>query len=152
MQPRSKNGAAMLRLQRLASHVSASEVASDEPSVVYSVANGVATIRMNEPQTANTFTPTLTAALSDAIGEAEADPEVRVLILTGTGRVFSADGNAVGMSGGGGPAKKPSGGGAPRRPRNPVASHALTESSIAASAAKTSIKLREMPKPTIAAV
>ena len=41
---------------------------------------------MNEPENANTFTPTLTAALSDAIAEAEADPEVRVLVLTGPSR------------------------------------------------------------------
>ena len=105
--------------------------------------------QMNEPENANTFTPTLTAALSDAIAEAEADPEVRVLVLTGTGKVFSAGGNAVGMSGGGGGGRQRKAA-APTGPR--VAAHAMTESSIGASAGRTTVRLREMPKPTIAAL
>lgn len=149
LSPSLSNARGMQRLWHLTHHVCPTTVASTSPeaAVLYSVTqSGVATIQMNEPHTANTFTPSLTEALSTAIAEAEADPQVRVVILTGTGRVFSAGGNAVGMSSGGGSAKAQ----ATRPKRAAVARHALMESSIQSTAAATTVRLREMPKPTIA--
>ncbi len=51
----------------------------------------VLVLRLNRPDARNALTPGLIAGLSSAIEEAEADPEVRVVVLTGTGdRAFCA--------------------------------------------------------------
>ena len=51
---------------------------------------GFATIAFNRPAKLNTLSMTLRRELAQAVGELEADPAVRVLILTGTGRAFTA--------------------------------------------------------------
>jgi enoyl-CoA hydratase len=50
----------------------------------------IAVLTMNRPQARNAMNPQLRAAISDGLKDAEADPEVRVVILTGTGPVFCA--------------------------------------------------------------
>jgi len=53
-------------------------------------ADGFATVVLNRPQTLNTLSIALRREFEGAIAELEADPDVRVLILTGNGRAFSA--------------------------------------------------------------
>jgi 2-(1,2-epoxy-1,2-dihydrophenyl)acetyl-CoA isomerase len=61
---------------------------SDEP-LVYSVAAGVATIRLNRPQALNALTSEMAVELLPAAcRRAQDDPAVRVVVLTGTGRGF----------------------------------------------------------------
>jgi enoyl-CoA hydratase len=51
----------------------------------------VSIVRLNRPDARNALTPGLLAAIGAAIVEAEADPDIRVLIFTGTGdRAFCA--------------------------------------------------------------
>ena len=50
----------------------------------------VATITLNRPDKHNAIHPTMEAELHRALDEADADPEVRAIILTGAGRAFSA--------------------------------------------------------------
>ena len=51
----------------------------------------VAVLRLNRPKARNALTPTLLADLGRAVAEAEADPETRAVVLTGTGdRAFCA--------------------------------------------------------------
>jgi enoyl-CoA hydratase/carnithine racemase len=48
-------------------------------------------VRLNRPEARNALTPALVAGLGNAVLDAEADPTVRVLVLTGTGeRAFCA--------------------------------------------------------------
>lgn len=51
---------------------------------------GRATLTMNRPELHNAFDDTLIAALTRELRELEADPQVRVVILAGNGRSFSA--------------------------------------------------------------
>ncbi len=50
----------------------------------------IGTISMNRPEDLNTFSSQLAADLNAALLEMDADPEVRVVILKGEGRAFSA--------------------------------------------------------------
>ena len=51
---------------------------------------GRATVTMNRPELHNAFDDTLIASLTAALRELEADPDVRLVILSGSGRSFSA--------------------------------------------------------------
>jgi enoyl-CoA hydratase/carnithine racemase len=56
----------------------------------FETAGPVATITLNRPQTLNAINPQMTQELHRALDEAEADPAIRAIILTGAGRGFSA--------------------------------------------------------------
>ena len=58
--------------------------------VIYSQDGATATITLNRPDSLNAFTTELRADLLEALQKAEADDSVRVIILTGEGRSFSA--------------------------------------------------------------
>lgn len=53
--------------------------------LIYSVANGIATITFNRPEVYNAINQQIGVELQDALKKANADKEVRVLILTGAG-------------------------------------------------------------------
>ena len=59
-------------------------------TIVYEKAGPVVTITLNRPDTLNAINPQMTAELHFALDAAEADVEVRAIILTGAGRAFSA--------------------------------------------------------------
>lgn len=50
----------------------------------------VATLTLNRPERLNTITQPMLSALSDALRAADRAPEVRVIVITGAGRAFSA--------------------------------------------------------------
>ena len=56
--------------------------------ILYGVEDHVATIVMNRPDRLNAFGGTMIRDLNEAFKAAEADPEVRCVILTGAGRGF----------------------------------------------------------------
>jgi len=56
-----------------------------EPVLVQETRGRVRVLRMNRPDARNALNGALIAAIGDALTEAEADPEVRVVVLTGTG-------------------------------------------------------------------
>jgi enoyl-CoA hydratase/carnithine racemase len=56
----------------------------------YAVEGPIATINFNRPDVMNAITPELEAELHRAFDEADDDPAVRVIILTGSGNAFSA--------------------------------------------------------------
>jgi enoyl-CoA hydratase/carnithine racemase len=60
------------------------------PEVLYEVADHVATITLNAPQRMNTISGAMLDELSERLLEADRSREVRVIILTGTGRAFCA--------------------------------------------------------------
>jgi len=57
---------------------------------VYDVADRVATITLNRPDKLNAWTATMDQEVRAAMYEAERDPNVRVVVLTGAGRGFCA--------------------------------------------------------------
>jgi len=66
-------------------------MATDETTeVLYGVADHVATITLHAPERMNTISGPMLAALSQRLIEADRDPDVRVIVLTGAGRAFCA--------------------------------------------------------------
>ncbi len=61
-----------------------------DPTVLYDVADRIATITMNRPERLNAMTSQLEAELFEAFQQAERDEDIRVIILTGAGRGFCA--------------------------------------------------------------
>ncbi|QZA07084.1 enoyl-CoA hydratase [Mycolicibacter heraklionensis] len=63
---------------------------SDEPGVLYDVRDGVGVITFNRPQRLNAWGPDIAAGFYASIDHAEADPVVRAIVVTGSGRGFCA--------------------------------------------------------------
>jgi enoyl-CoA hydratase/carnithine racemase len=61
-----------------------------EPAAVGERRGGVAIIRLNRPAALNSVNAALSTAVGELIEQAAADDEVRVVVLTGTGRAFCA--------------------------------------------------------------
>jgi enoyl-CoA hydratase len=61
-----------------------------EPVIKVAVENEVALITLNRPQAMNALSRELRTAIADTFEKLEADPAVRVVILTGAGKAFCA--------------------------------------------------------------
>lgn len=68
---------------------------TDEAEVLSHTDGALTTVTLNRPAKRNALTVAMYAALADAIDAANADPDVRVIVLTGAGGSFSA-GNDLG--------------------------------------------------------
>jgi enoyl-CoA hydratase/carnithine racemase len=64
--------------------------ATQDAEVLYAVADHIATITLNRPERMNTISRPMLSQLTELLLEADRDPDVRVVILTGTGRAFCA--------------------------------------------------------------
>lgn len=64
--------------------------ASQAPEVLYATGDHVATITLNRPERMNTISGPMLRQLTERLLEADADRDVRVIVLTGTGRAFCA--------------------------------------------------------------
>ncbi len=64
--------------------------------IVRSFQNGALTLRMNQPKRLNGWTYEMMEALKEAFVDAAGDPQVKVLILTGTDPYYSAGVNLAG--------------------------------------------------------
>ena len=103
--------------------------------LLYEVKDGIATLTLNRPERLNALGGTLRQDLHDAVTRAGADPEVRVMVVTGAGKGFCSGGDVKAM----GEAKV----GQRERP--------LLEK-IAPGRDRTLLAMREAPQPIIAAV
>jgi 2-(1,2-epoxy-1,2-dihydrophenyl)acetyl-CoA isomerase len=65
--------------------------------VVAETHDGVLLLRMNDPGTRNAIGPELTAEVEQELDRFERDPELRVLVLTGTDPAFSSGANVRGF-------------------------------------------------------
>jgi enoyl-CoA hydratase/carnithine racemase len=63
---------------------------ADQQDTLYEVVDGIATITLNRPKQMNTLGGSMMALVSDYVNEAERDKNVRVIVLTGAGRMFCA--------------------------------------------------------------
>ena len=103
--------------------------------LLYEMKDGIATLTLNRPERLNALGGTLRQDLFDAVTRAGADPEVRVMVMTGAGKGFCSGGDVKAM----GEAKA----GQRERP--------LIEK-IAPGRDRTLLAMREAPQPIIAAV
>ena len=69
--------------------------------LVERVEGGVAVVRMNRPKATNALSLNLQALLSEAFTRLAADPDVRVIVLTGGDKVFAAGGDIKSLEGAG---------------------------------------------------
>ena len=72
---------------------------STEPALLVDRHHGVATLTLNRPGVHNAFDDGLIAALTAALLDADADPTVRAVMLTGAGKTFSAGADLQWMRG-----------------------------------------------------
>ena len=66
-------------------------------TVLYDVTDRICTIALNRPEKLNAWTRQMHFDLKDAMHRAGADPEVRAIILTGSGRGFCAGADMGGL-------------------------------------------------------
>ena len=75
-------------------------------TLLYDVADNVATITFNRPAAANAMSPLCAKELNDASLRIEGDADVRCVILTGAGKMFCAGGDLAAFSSAGDGARK----------------------------------------------
>lgn len=63
---------------------------SNMKEIQLNISEHIATITLNRPEALNSFTDVMEAELLEALDECDSNDEVRVVILTGAGRVFCA--------------------------------------------------------------
>ena len=117
---------------------------SSYDEIIYEVADPVATITLNRPEALNAFTPSMGGEIRRAVAEAERDPRVVGIVLTGAGRGFcaGADMNVLSSLFEGG------GGGAPAA----VEDVEVGDESWGDDLRGTYTYLMSVPKPIIAAI
>jgi 2-(1,2-epoxy-1,2-dihydrophenyl)acetyl-CoA isomerase len=104
--------------------------------LLYEVKDKIATLTLNRPERLNALGDTLRDDLHDAIVKSAANPEVRVLVITGAGRGFCSGGDVKTMN---------------ERDRAGQGSYTLNER-ISPQRDQTVLMMRDCPKPIIAAV
>jgi 2-(1,2-epoxy-1,2-dihydrophenyl)acetyl-CoA isomerase len=70
-------------------------------SVEYNTSNGIATVRLNRPDSLNAMNSEVMSGLSDAFAAVDADRSIRVVVLTGAGRGFCAGADLTAVRKGG---------------------------------------------------
>jgi len=61
---------------------------TESTTILYQVVDHIATITLNRPERLNALLPDMGARYADLLRTADADPDVRVIIVTGAGRGF----------------------------------------------------------------
>ena len=65
--------------------------------LLYEKKDKIATITLNRPDKLNAFTAAMIDAWAKSLAEAQADPDVNVVVVTGAGRAFCAGGDVARM-------------------------------------------------------
>ena len=114
------------------------EMTVEEPLVLVTHESGVRTLALNRPKALNSFTGEMHAELAAALATAAGDPEVRCLVLTGSGRGFCAGQDLAD------PAVAPN--------REPGAAATDVGATVERFYKPLALRIRTMPVPVIAAV
>ena len=69
----------------------------DSSALLFDLADGVATLTINRPKVLNAFSDEVREAFRERLNALEHDADVRVVVITGTGRAFSAGGDIANM-------------------------------------------------------
>jgi 2-(1,2-epoxy-1,2-dihydrophenyl)acetyl-CoA isomerase len=75
----------------------------DEELIIEQI-EGLAIVRFNRPDQLNALSPAILAGMARHVPRLVASPDVRAIMMTGTGRAFCAGGDISGMGGSGDPA------------------------------------------------
>ena len=111
---------------------------SGTEDLLTSVADGVLTLTLNRPAARNALSRGMLDGLARLLGEAEADPAIGAIVITGAGGAFCAGGDVKGMAA-----------------RNENGEPEPIDAAIARqrrNQRETAGRLHAMPKPTIAAI
>ena len=73
------------------------ETAVDTSPLLYDLRDGVVTLTLNRPEVLNAFSDELRVALHERLQALAEDDAARVVVITGTGRAFSAGGDVANM-------------------------------------------------------
>lgn len=65
--------------------------------LLVSIEGSIMSLTLNRPDSLNAFSPDMILGLQEAIKEAETNPEVRVIVVSGAGRSFTAGGDVKTM-------------------------------------------------------
>jgi enoyl-CoA hydratase/carnithine racemase len=103
--------------------------------LLYEAKDGVATLTLNRPERMNALGDTLREDFLDAITRTAADPDVRVMIVTGSGKAFCAGGDVKAMN----------------EAKETGRERPLLDK-IAPSRDRTLLAMRDAPQPIIAAI
>ena len=118
----------------------------DLSDVTYEVTNGIGVLTLNRPEVMNAFRRQTQREVEEVLREAEADRDMRCLVITGNGRAFSSGADLKDLAAGrGGEDWTTREDGPPPRPP-------MTSARAAASSFVTGRSIYTFPKPTIAAV
>ena len=104
--------------------------------------DGVLTLTMNRPEARNAMSGSMMVALREAVWRAADDPQVRCLVLTGSGRAFCAGGDVKGFASDAGSERRSSG----NAPSYETLVQGLRQGM------EISKQLNVMPKPTLAVI
>ncbi|MFG3168568.1 enoyl-CoA hydratase/isomerase family protein [Streptomyces sp. NPDC048200] len=99
----------------------------------YTVRDGIATILLNRPDRKNAFTIEMVHAWADALAEAQRDPTVRVIVVTGAGDSFCSGVDLAAFKG---------------EQRSPLGEKELLTQSVH----RVALTLEDVDKPVLAAV
>ena len=70
----------------------------DYQDIIYTKEEGIATITLNRPDRMNSQSAAMSESINKAVEDAAKDDKVRVLVITGAGRVFCAGGDVKAMA------------------------------------------------------
>ena len=104
--------------------------------------DGVVTLTMNRPEARNAMSGSMMVALREAVWRAADDPQVRCLVLTGSGGAFCAGGDVKGFASDAGSERRSSG----NAPSYETLVQGLRQGM------EISKQLHVMPKPTLAVI
>ncbi len=68
------------------------------PDLLATLQDGVLTLTLNRPQARNAMSRAMNEALAAQLAQAELDPQVKCIVLTGAGNAFCAGGDVKGMA------------------------------------------------------
>ena len=74
------------------------DIDTGTPDLLASLEAGVLTLTMNRPEARNAMSRAMNQALQEQLAQAEFDPAVRCIVLTGAGNGFCAGGDVKGMA------------------------------------------------------
>src|SRR5271156_2197925 len=77
------------------------------PELIEAIADGVAILTLNRPDSLNALSTPITQGLLDGLPRLAADPAVGVIVITGAGRGFCAGGDVKSMAEPGAPRSEP---------------------------------------------
>lgn len=70
----------------------------ENADIIYTKENGIAKLTLNRPDKMNAFTPEMSDGMYNAVKDTATDKNVRVLIITGTGRAFCSGADVKAMA------------------------------------------------------